>query len=372
MRRTLTRRSPARWSRSTAPLLLGSALLSAGCCCPAFRALDIGSAGSTPQSAPAAPVAAAPEPIIDESLYPRTPLLEARRAFQTVLLSDPVQEDDPPPAPPPGVFELTRYVAPSGSLRAYVTPDPRDGRRHPAVVWVHGGWGGLSDLPWQRSPRANDQSASAFRTSGIVLAMPSFRGQNDNPGRMEGFWGEVDDLVAFVDHVAAMPYVDPARVYVAGHSTGGTFALLAAASTDRARAFFGIGAAPGACNHRPENLPFSSADLAGPECRLRSWLEHDAAIRRPSFFIEGATEPGASWMASAIEEDRRNARVQVTAVVVPGANHFDVLEPTTRLLVQKILADTGPTCTIAFGPADLAWLQSEIARPDPGAPSSPP
>lgn len=340
------------------------AIAASGCCCPALRAFDLGrsapSASAPSTAAPTVGETTAAAPAVDEAQYPRVPLLLARRSFQTQLSTDPLPESDPPPTPPRGMFDVIRYAAPSGALAAYVTPDPRDGGRHPAVIWVHGGWGGLSELPWRTAPRSNDQSASGFRVQGIVLALPSFRGQNDNPGRMEGFWGEVDDLVAFVDHVAAMPYVDPARVYVAGHSTGGTMTLLAAAATDRARAFFGIGAAPGACNHRPENLPFP-IDHDSPECTLRSWLVHDAAIRRPSFFIEGATEPGTSTIAAAIEEDRRNARVMVTPVVVPGANHFDVLEPTIRLLVRKIRADTGPTCAITFGAEDISWLQAEAA-----------
>lgn len=372
----LLRRSGAPWRRAARPAALSVlalvALPCAACCCPAWRTFESreGATAQAPSVSPASPASPTDSPPeVDESQYPRAPLHVARRGFQTQLVSDPLPESDPPPTPPAGVLELVRYAAPAGALRAYLTPDPHDGSRHPAVVWVHGGWGGLDDLPWQTLPRENDQSASAFRSAGLVLGLPSFRGQNDNPGRYEGFWGEVDDLAAFVEHVAALPYVDPARVYVAEHSTGGTMALLAATSTDRARAFFGIGAAPGACNHHPENLPFVvSPD--GPECRLRSWMEHDAAIRRPSFYIEGGTEPGASLMAAAIAEDRRNARVQVDAVIVPGGNHFDVLEPTTRLLVRKILADTGPTCTIGFGAEDVTWLRSQLAAPDRPAPGS--
>src|SRR5262245_26087799 len=65
-------------------------------------------------------------------------LPEARQGFQTT-----VPRKNPPgqpiPQPPQKVFELIRYDAPPGKLGAYLTPDPRDGKKHPAVIWIHGG-----------------------------------------------------------------------------------------------------------------------------------------------------------------------------------------------------------------------------------------
>ena len=62
---------------------------------------------------------------------------------------------------------------------------------------------------------------------------PSLRGGNDNPGRREGFFGEVDDILAATDYLARQPHVDPKRIYLGGHSTGGTMVMLVAESTDR-------------------------------------------------------------------------------------------------------------------------------------------
>jgi dienelactone hydrolase len=45
-----------------------------------------------------------------------------------------------------------------------------------------------------------------------------------------------------VDHLRALPYVDPARVYLVGHNSGGTIALLAALSpNNKLRAVFSFG-----------------------------------------------------------------------------------------------------------------------------------
>ena len=38
---------------------------------------------------------------------------------------------------------------------------------------------------------------------------------------------------------------------------------------------------------------------------------------------------------------------------VKGANHFDVLATTNRLIAEKILRDTGPTCNLSFTEAEL-------------------
>ena len=136
--------------------------------------------------------------------------------------------EGPPDQPPPKVFSLVRYKSPAGDLAAYLTPDRGDGAKHPAIVWITGGdCNSIGDV-WKDAPRKNDQTASAYRKAGIVLMFPSLRGGNDNPGRREGFLGEVDDVLAAADYVAAQPYVDPRRIYLGGHSTGGTLAMLVA------------------------------------------------------------------------------------------------------------------------------------------------
>src|SRR5262245_2394232 len=46
---------------------------------------------------------------------------------------------DAPAVPPSDVFQLVHYTAPPGPLAAYLTPDPNDGAKHPAIVWITGG-----------------------------------------------------------------------------------------------------------------------------------------------------------------------------------------------------------------------------------------
>ena len=118
---------------------------------------------------------------------------------------------------------------------------------------------------------------------------PSLRGGNDNPGTKEGFLGEVDDVLAAADYLARQDSVDPKRIYLGGHSTGGTLVLLVAEATDRFRAVFSFGPASDVGYYPADFIPF---DTSNPrEVELRSpgrWL---SSIHGPTFVFEG-TEQG--------------------------------------------------------------------------------
>src|SRR5207253_1872131 len=227
---------------------------------------------------------AAPEP---EPGPPDTSvsLAEARRGFTTTLARR-VSGGRPAPAPPPELFRLVRYDAPAGKLAAYLTPDPNDGTKRPAIVWITGGDCNSIDAGcWREGPPGNDQSASAYRKAGIVMLFPALRGGNDNPGVKEGFLGEVDDVVAAADFLQKQSYVDPERIYLGGHSTGGTLVLLTAECSDAFRAVFSFGPIDDVLGYGLTYNPFALTDPK--ELQLRSparWLH---SIRSPVFVLEG-------------------------------------------------------------------------------------
>ncbi|MDE6054937.1 MAG: prolyl oligopeptidase family serine peptidase, partial [Lachnospiraceae bacterium] len=147
---------------------------------------------------------------------------EAHDAFQTTL-AEKNSDDDPIPDPPEGVFDLVHYSSKVGDLAAYVSSDPGDGEKHPMIIWVVGGWGnGIDDFPWCYPEWDDDQTGSAFWQAGVLTMYPSFRGGNGNPGNYETLFGEVDDIASAYDYAASLSYVDPDRIYLGGHSTGGT------------------------------------------------------------------------------------------------------------------------------------------------------
>jgi acetyl esterase/lipase len=309
-------------------------------------------AGCGPQQSPQPPTTlrgpAPAQPDMGDSL------VEARRGFKTKLVISP-RDPEPVPDPPPKVFRTVHYESPAGRLAAYLTPDPKDGKKHPAIIWITGGdCNSIDQGCWKEGPPSNDQSASAFRKAGIVMMFPSLRGGNDNPGAKEGFLGEVDDVLAAADYLGRQEFVDPARIYLGGHSTGGTLVLLVAECSDRFRAVFSFGPADDVSGYGPDSeyLPF---DRSNPrEVELRSpgrWL---AAIKGPTFVFEGTQRPGnlASLQAMARSSTNPNAHF----VAARGANHFSILAPTTHLIATKVLRDDGPTCNLTFTEEEIGKL----------------
>jgi pimeloyl-ACP methyl ester carboxylesterase len=273
-------------------------------------------------------------------------LAEARRGFVT-RPGGQQPPNEPVPKPPPGVFRLVRYPSPVGELSAYLTPDPGDGRKHPAIVWITGGDCNSISEVWQPAPRENDQTAAADRKRGVVMMFPSLRGGNDNPGRREGFLGEVDDVTAARDYLAAQPHVDPARVYLGGHSTGGTLEMLVAETTDRFRASFAFGPADDVRGYDGEFVYHRPGDPR--ETRLRSpvyWLN---SVRSPLFVIEGTD--GNIEALRAMRKVCTNPRVRF--VEVPGVDHFAVLAPANDAIAAKVVADDGPAVKITLTGQEL-------------------
>jgi dipeptidyl aminopeptidase/acylaminoacyl peptidase len=239
-----------------------------------------------------------------------------------------------------------------GKLSTYLTPDPKDGQKHPAIIWITGGdCNSVDDSIWQKAPASNDQTASAFRLAGIVMMFPALRGGNDNPGEREGFYGEVNDILAAADFLAQRDYVDPKRIYLGGHSTGGTLVLLTGEFADRFRAVFSFGPTDNVNNYPPEYKQFDASSRRDVELRSPiHWLD---SIKSPVFVFEGTTNGNVAAL-EAMKRATSNANVHFYAVA--GADHFSILAPTTKLIAQKILSDNGETCNISFSSQELSKL----------------
>jgi acetyl esterase/lipase len=280
-------------------------------------------------------------------------LLERRKGFVTKLVS---QERDgtPPEVPPPSLLRLVRYRSPAGELATYLSPPPKNPGRLPAMLWIVGGFdNGIGNSAWRPADPANDQSARAFREAGLVLMQPSFRGGNDNPGFRENFYGEVDDVLAAAEYLSKLECVDPKRIYLGGHSTGGTMALLVAAATDRFRAVFAFGPVASVLNYGEKSLAF---DVGNPkEAELRSPIAMLDAIATPTFVIEGTNTPSNMDVLTGFESARGGAPVHLLPVA--GADHFSILAPATRLLAAKIRDDRGSGISLT-----VAELAAAVAR----------
>ncbi|MBI4569979.1 MAG: hypothetical protein HY719_16420 [Planctomycetes bacterium] len=62
-------------------------------------------------------------------------LLDARRAFKTRLTKK-LKNNDPLPTPPEDILRIIKYRSPAGTMRAYLSPAPKEGGKHPAIIWI--------------------------------------------------------------------------------------------------------------------------------------------------------------------------------------------------------------------------------------------
>lgn len=275
-------------------------------------------------------------------------LSQARATIATRLIRR-ERDGTAPPTPPAEVYALVRYPAPGGDYSAYLTPRPTTPGKRPAIVWLTGGDCNTIGDVWSPQPRENDQRALAYRDAGIVAMFPSLRGGNDNPGVREGFYGEVQDVLAAADYLATLDYVDPQRIYLGGHSTGGTLALLVAESDPRFRATFAFGPVHDVSVYGPDMLPVAWDDAR--EIRLRSpgyWL---SSIRSPTYLFEGDRNGNVADLVR-MRSENRNAEVR--AFLVPQADHFSALAPLNALIARKILTEANAGEPLRIEEQDIA------------------
>lgn len=294
--------------------------------------------------------------------YTDQDLAEARTAFQTKIIDTSFTPDGTPANPPEDVFKLIHYPAPAGDMAAYLTPNPNDGEKHPAVIWLIGGYGGIGndDFFWEDQHASNDQTAAAFRKAGIVLMIPSFRGENDNPGQYEMFYGEMDDLAAARNYLASQPYVDPNRIYLAGHSTGGTRVLLGNEMITGFRAAFSIGGIPDLemrlMGPMRVEIPF---DKNNPEeLRLRSPATFIRSIKSPTYYFEGAED----WWPEfdEVQNYAKQYNIPFYTYKINNADHFNIIAPVNELIAQKILTDTESMPHIDFTKEELNSISQKL------------
>jgi dienelactone hydrolase len=310
----------------------------------------------TPGQVGAASASSSPPAAAEPSVTPTFAQLRAK--FVTTIVRDPASrgaKKEPPPIPPKSILTRVRYPSRVGDLWAYLTPPPSASGKYPAMVWAPGGFqNAIDDFLFDPPPPGDDQSAAAFREAGIVLMVPSWRGGNDNPGRYEELYGEVDDFIAALAYVHGLPYVDPERIYIGGHSTGATLVLLAAETTDGFRAGFAFGPVGTAKVYGEAYAPFdpksSSADL---EWKMRSPVLFVRDVHRPVFVFEGAGSPNVK-QNKLLAAKAAEAAAALEVRILGWGDHFSIQQPMSRRIAEKIVADVGSTPRITFTSDDLA------------------
>jgi len=229
---------------------------------------------------------------------------------------------------------------------------PKSGRRHPVIVLIHGGcW--RADLP---GTELMDYMAADLRDRGYAVWNLEYR-RIGHPGG--GYPGTFQDIAAGIDHLRALAPqhgLDLGRVAVSGHSAGGHLALWAA-GRDRLPASSAL--------RTPNPLPVRGAVSLAGIADLRSYRETgpDACggpstidglvgiqgtdgrdvfadtsppallpLANRQVVVSGSLDPivpprfGQTYAAAAAA-----AGDSATSVVLEGAGHFELIDPTSTV-----------------------------------------
>jgi dipeptidyl aminopeptidase/acylaminoacyl peptidase len=250
---------------------------------------------------------------------------DARKSFRTSLLRrgpSPQDAGEDREEPPPGVREVP-FRSGGLMLRAWVNEAPA-GAARPGVLFLHGGFA-FGEDDWDQ--------CQPFRDAGFVTLVPTLRGENGLPGDYTMFYDEVDDVLAAAEVLARTSGVDPNRIFVAGHSVGGTLTLLAALTSRRFKAAASFSGSPDQvawARFQEELVPFNPEDPR--EFEMRSPLAFYRSFKCPTRLFYGTGEPLFSSASEKLAAKASAVGLDVKAVAVPG-DHMSSVLPAMRQAV---------------------------------------
>ncbi len=245
-----------------------------------------------------------------------TDFAKDRAAFKTSLLYRGTSPQAPHalPACPPTAKELT-YVSSGLALKAWYTLPKSNNAKLPVVIFLHGGF----------AFEAEDfDMALPFVDAGYAIVTPILRGEDGQPGNYSMFYDEIDDILAVAAHVRSLPWADADHIYLAGHSVGGTHAMLAGQASPLFRAVASFSGSP-------DQIAFTSGETWSRivpfdrknrmEYELRSPLAYARSFKSPPRLYYGTEEAFFQVTTPQTAAIAREAGLDVEAVAVPG-NHF--------------------------------------------------
>lgn len=254
-------------------------------------------------------------------------LSELKKEHKTVLTKAGPNPEQYNNTPPRGA-EVVHYESDGRKLLAWVMKPKIEGKR-PAILFAHGG----------DSLGAEDaNSILPFLNTGFLVMLPTWRGENGNPGNYESCYGEVDDAVNAIEYLKTRPDVDSSLIFAAGHSVGGTVVMLLAESTDSVKKVAACGGLP-SMETLFGSYPDSPFKDTRKEKNLRSPREHIQDLKCPLLLCYGDKGRGEKRMFSLAESlkrisDKKEGNPEVKVVQLKGADHFTALSQAMPEMVK--------------------------------------
>lgn len=245
--------------------------------------------------------------------------MKAREHFRTHLLrKGPAPDKYESLDPPSGAERIFYRSGRTGSvnLAAWVSKYKREKKLKPAVLFLHGG-NAMGVGQWN--------PIQGYVDAGYVVMMPSLRGENGQSGIFSGFYDEVDDVLSAADRLAHLPGIDPKRVFLAGHSVGGTLAMLSAMSSYKFRAAVPISGNPNAYRfftRYPDDIRFD--DSVPHEFEVRSAVCYAHSFKCPIMLLHASSETNFDQGNELLIKRAKAAKASITSNVIEGTHLSEI------------------------------------------------
>ena len=265
-----------------------------------------------------------------EKVQPEQSFQELRNSFSSSLVQEmksPQPYDDL--ANPPSDMMVVHYPSEGRKLQALLHTSNIDStRKTKAIVYLHGGFAlGYSDVT----------DCQPFIDAGFVVLAPSYRGENDNDGNFEYFYGEVEDAENAVKWLATQSYIDAENIYVFGHSIGGGMSLLLSMNNNNPAQMHGSSSGlyydeSLAYLTGEENIPFNPSDVK--EYFFRCPVYGLNLLPQKHFMYIGADDYFEENL-EAVYQLHGNKAANLKMIKLAG-DHFSSLQPAMKAFISDI------------------------------------
>lgn len=226
---------------------------------------------------------------------------------------------------PENAIEI-KYKSGNMELKAWISKISDDGKKHSAIVYAHGGFAfGRSD--WD--------DAKMYIDNGFVVMTPMVRAENGNPGNFEYFYGEVDDIIAAGNYLKSQTYVDSDKIFLAGHSVGGTLSMLTSMLQSPYKAIASFGGSPEQedyFTYRKERIPFDYSNEK--EIKLRSPIDNIESMQKPLYIYVGKSDYEYLWHSNKIVKASKKLGKKCELIKMDG-DHFTSLPLSIKDSIEK-------------------------------------
>ena len=202
-------------------------------------------------------------------------------------------------------------------LGGYLFRPPDSHEAAPAVLLLHGHGADALDMA---------KPARMLSQAGYIALSLSMRGWRGSGGVDDCGLRQADDTGKALDWLSAQSQVNRERIGIVGTSQGGQVALLAAARTHLLKAIVAqkpvtdIDQWERTTSH--PGIPSYISTICNPESRLRSPVDHAAAIDAPVLLIHGSMDTRVPTEQSMLmQEALLRAGKQVELRLIEGATH---------------------------------------------------